>query len=254
MAQRTIVPCNVELGEFDLNNRSSISQQIAENERQYKSKNRLSWIFCWCTVVSLIAVPILCGLADLSSNAIFTISLLSFFGFWTLGIIFHSIAKKHKKEIQRLQAQQQQLDIQNNIAPIIVTPCKHYNGLPIATNSACRLTIFQDMIYFNSGSMEFKIPMDRVISMDIATKSQVEYIQKQSLSRAVAGGLLFGDVGVLLGGMPKSRAVERTESFLVITYNKGELIQFITLSEADCNKVISAVSQYVQFQRKSIEL
>lgn len=231
-----------------------IAQQIAENERLFKSRICLAWVFCGCAVVSLIAVPILCGLADLSSDTGIIITLFAFLGFSTLGIIFQSIAKGHRKEIQRLQAQQQQLNIQNNIAPIIATPSKHYSGLPIAVNSACQLTIFQDMIYFNSGTMEFKLPMERIISMDIATKSQVEYIQKQNLSRAVAGGLLFGDVGVLLGGMPQSEPVERTESFLVITYSKEETIQFITLGNLDCGKVIYAVSQYIRFQRKSFEL
>lgn len=39
-----------------------------------------------------------------------------------------------------------------------------------------------------------------------------------------------------------------------IAENEEETIQFITLGNLDCGKVIYAVSQYIRFQRKSFEL
>lgn len=231
-----------------------ISQQIAENERLFKSKTRLSWIFCGCGFLSMIAVPLLCGFAGVSANAVIAVMLLLLFTFTILGGSFQSAAKKHKKEIQRLQVQQQQLAIQNNTAPIVAVSCKHFNGLPIAAHSACRLVIFQDRLYVYSGTMEFRMPIERIISMDIATKSQVEYILKQDFSRAAVGGWLFGDVGAIIGGMPQSQEIERTEDFLVITYNKEEAIQFITLGDVDGRQVIAEASKYIRFQPKRIEL
>lgn len=212
----------------------------------------------------IVYVLLYCGLFATFIGLMIILLLNSFFGFILIipglfAIISSFVYRAKDKKIflrqQNLKAQKHIFDVKNNISPIVEDIfCKHCNGLPIGENSPCRLTIFQDMVYFYCGTMEFKIPMERVISMDIATKSQIEYIQKQSLSRAVAGGLLFGDVGALLGGMPQSKAIEKTESFLVITYRKEEAIQFVTLGNLECNKVLSAVSQYIQFQRKSIQL
>lgn len=232
-----------------------ISQQIDKQERLFKSRNRLSWIFAWCALVSMIAVPLLCGLANASVGASYATTLFSFFGFVIFGIVFQSIAKKHKKEIQRLQEQQRQLNIQNNIAPIVEdVPCKHCNGLPIGENSTCHLTVFRDTVYFNSGTMEFKIPMERVIDIGISTAVHTDYDLKSHPMRGIVGGLLLGEFGLLWGAEHKLVKTETKEYFLVIAYNKEETVQFITLGDIDCNKVLSEVDKYVKFQRRNIEL
>lgn len=237
-----------------MNNNNHISQQIAEQERLYKSRNRLSWIFGWSTIVAMIAVPLLCGLANISADTSYTATLFSFFSFFILGSVFQSIAKRHKKKIQRLQEQQRQLNVQNNIAPIIESSCKHCSGLPIGESSLCRLTIFQDMIYFNSGTMEFKLPMDRIINMGISTTSHTEYDLKAHPMRGVIGGLLLGEFGLLWGAEHELVKTETKEYFLVIAYRKDEATKFITLGDVDCKKIISTVSKYVDFQEQNVQL
>lgn len=233
-----------------------ILQQIAEQERLFKSRNRLSWIFAWCSIISMIAVPILCGLANFSTGAIYAISLLSFYGFGILGIVFQSIAKRHKKKIQQLQKQQQQLNIQNNIAPIIESSCKHCSGLPIGESSLCRLTIFQDMIYFNSGTIEFKLPMERVRSVDVLTQEQTEYVSNSNMGRIILSGLLFGELGMLISAERAVNNRERTitEENLVITYEKDGEARFIALKDLPYGQIIREIKKYVILTPTSIEL
>lgn len=232
-----------------------ILQQIAEQERLFKSRNRLSWIFGWSTIVAMIAVPLLCGLANFSTGAIYAISLLSFYGFCILGIVFQSIAKRHKKKIQQLQKQQQQLNIQNNIAPIIESSCKHCSGLPIGTNATCHLKIFQDTLYFKSGTIEFRIPMKRIRSVDVLTQEQTDTIYKEHFGRTLLARLLFGELGALISiehsGEEEITVIEKN---LVITYEKDGEAKFIVLKDLPCDKVIQEIKKYVTLTPTSIEL
>lgn len=239
-----------------MNNNNHISQQIAEQERLYKSRNRLSWIFGWSTIVAMIAVPLLCGLANISADTSYTATLFSFFSFFILGSVFQSIAKRHKKKIQRLQEQQRQLNVQNNIAPIIESSCKHCSGLPIGENSLCRLTIFRDKVYIYSGTLAFQIPMERIRSVDVLTQEQTETVFDDQFSRNLLSTLLFGELGMVISVLrpDKEKKITTTEENLVITYEKDGEAKFIALKDLPCDKIIQEIKKYVTLAPKSIEL
>lgn len=176
-------------------------------------------------------------------------------------LIIASLNKKKKKHQDELQAHQMKL---NNQIPVFESFGSHVNGLPIPTEMQIKLTVFREMIFLNNidtvggkkqfGAFEFRIPIEKLISMDVATQSQIEYIQKQSLSCAVVGALLFGDIGALLGGMPRTQAVEHTEKFFVISYESTNGIQLIVLKLPKPENAILSIKQYIPFKQKIVEL
>lgn len=205
-----------------------------------------------------------CGLTAIFIGFITYFALSPIFGcctaiLGTIALLFSFVCKARDKKNflhqQDLKLQKHIEDVQNNIAPIVEDiPCKHCNGLPIGENSLCQLTVFQDVIYLNSGTMEFQIPMERIIDIDISTTVHTDYDLKSHPMRGVIGGLLLGEFGLLWGAEHELVKTETKEYFLVIAYNKEETVQFITLGDIDCNKVLSEVNKYVKFQRKNIEL
>lgn len=163
-----------------------------------------------------------------------------FFLMWFLPVA-HNAEEKHKKEMK------------NGTAPIFESKCTHLSGLASFVAEG-NIKVFTDRVEFSAGNTHYSLPINRIVSADIMTQKQTEYITTQKLSRAVLGGLVFGDIGVLIGGAPKSEAVEITEKNLVITYTKDDDVQFIVLKNLPCNKVIRAIEQNVNLSPRHVEL
>lgn len=225
----------------------------------------MSDIFKECGRICLFVVSLFGTLA--SFFALKFSMMLIFFCFLIISIVLlvrAALQNKKKKHEDELQSH---LMKANNQIPIFEAFGVHINGLPIPPRMQIKLTVFRGMIFINNmihvdsfgiqkqfGTFEFKIPIEKLISMDVVTQSQIEYIQKQSLSRAVTGGLLFGDVGALLGGMPQSKKIEHIEKFLAISYESENKIQIIILQIPQPEKAIASTNQYISFRHKSIEL
>lgn len=66
----------------------------------------------------------------------------------------------------------------------------------------------------------FKIKNDKVISFDIIDKTNIETKKKSVLARGIAGDILFGPVGAVLGGMSGAKAdiKQKNEYFLNLGY------------------------------------
>lgn len=66
----------------------------------------------------------------------------------------------------------------------------------------------------------FRLNADKIITMDVITEKNIEEKQKSVFGRGVAGAVLFGEIGLLLGGLSgtgkKQRAVN--DYFFVISY------------------------------------
>lgn len=138
--------------------------------------------------------------------------------------------EKHEKEVAK------------GTVPIFESNCTHISGLASFTAEG-KIRIYVDRIHFTVAGTHYELPLERIRSADILTQKQTEYITTQKLGRAVLGGLIFGDIGALIGSMPKSTAIETTEENLVISYTKEDNIEFIVLKNLPCNKVIHAIEQ-----------
>lgn len=104
---------------------------------------------------------------------------------------------------------------------------KHVNGLPIAENQVCKVVSYPDKYEITASGVSFNLPKDRVT--DICIKTDVE-IQKQAVSSiggAVAGAVLFGPLGAIIGGRAKDRKVKTTSKYLIFTYMKDEEVKYI---------------------------
>lgn len=88
----------------------------------------------------------------------------------------------------------------------------HLQGLPqVPKNANCRLSVEDHALkiehmtggLFSNKNVEatYRIPLDRLISMDVVSEADIKEKSKSVLGRGVAGALVFGPVGALLGGM-----------------------------------------------------
>lgn len=169
------------------------------------------------------------GVSDSEMFTLF-LSLLIGIVFLISTVVSLPYAIKESKKTREVEKQREmQLKYTNQI-PLYSGSLEHRSGLPVAPGINCKLTVFNDRIDIMCSGGTFNIPKERVLAFDSLDEKQLEYVSKQSISKALAGGMLLGGVGAILGGMPKVSAREYKTPYLAIIYKaKDQEINSIVL-------------------------
>ncbi len=123
--------------------------------------------------------------------------------------------KKRKQEIKELKDQ----------GLTIRTTLHHVNGLPIAENLLCEIFSYPDRIEFKAGTTNINLARNKITDMCIKTDTEIQNQAISSVGGAIAGGVMFGALGAIIGGRAKTKKVKNITQYLIITYTdtKGEL-------------------------------
>ncbi|MEC0234463.1 hypothetical protein P4H71_09005 [Paenibacillus kribbensis] len=110
----------------------------------------------------------------------------------------------------------------------------HVNGLPLAENTICQLNVVSDKLTIVSGSSEFKLNLDQLRAADYKMDVEISQIVESSALKGMAGGLLFGPVGAIIGSMPGSKEKRAVTGYLILNYlrSNGELASLLFSDEA----------------------
>ncbi len=100
---------------------------------------------------------------------------------------------------------------------------KHVSGLPLAANVKCTIRSYPDSFEFSSGSMKFVLEKSKITDVSIKTDWGIRKQYVSSAGGAVAGGMLFGPLGALIGGRTKNKASIEANGYLIITYISDEI-------------------------------
>ena len=144
-------------------------------------------------------------------------------GVLTLFIIFcvrmfvvTSKAKKEgKKEMKNLK----------NQGLSVYAAFHHVNGLPLAENLLCEVFSYPDRIEFKAGTTNIKLAREKITDMCLKFDTEIQNQAVSSIGGAIAGGVMFGTLGAIIGGRAKNKKVKTTTQYLIITYTgeQGEL-------------------------------
>lgn len=116
----------------------------------------------------------------------------------------------------------------NNFEGIIIyTAFHHVNGLPIPENVLCEVFSYPDRIDFKSGTTEIKLPKEKITDISIKTDTEIQQQLVSSAGGAIAGAMLFGSLGAIIGGRVKTKKVKTTTNYLIITYKSENELKYI---------------------------
>lgn len=135
------------------------------------------------------------------------------------------------------------------------------SGLELPPETACTVAYYPDRITISAMNQNFSLRHDRI--KDVSTKTVTE-IQKQYVSSAggaVAGGLVFGPLGALIGGRTKTKYDQRDTRFIIFTYADsadGQKLQYIVFRysafDSSVKKFLSAYKEQNQGFSIDVEL
>lgn len=123
--------------------------------------------------------------------------------------------KERKKKIQNLK----------NQGLTVCAEFHHVNGLPLAENLLCEVLSYPDRIEFKAGTTSIKLTREKITDMCMKVDTEIQNQAVSSVGGAIAGGVMFGTLGAVIGGRTKNKKVETTIPYLIITYTgeQGEL-------------------------------
>jgi len=149
-----------------------------------------------------------------------------------IGAIVES-SKKRKRQKQEL--------ISSGATLYVELP--HTAGLPIAENVLCKIYSLPDRIEIKGGGTQFTLSKSKLTDVSIITDKEIQKQVVSSVGGAVAGGLLFGPVGAIIGGRAKTRTATHVRYYLIFSYEKDGSVDYITF---EATQSLSKASKFAR--------
>lgn len=186
-------------------------------------------------------------------EGVIIIILLLFFLFVAIFSMFMGIkmSKLRKKDKLEKKAKLKQLKAKEHGV------FKHTIGLPLPENTLCDVYYGEDKIIISGGGSTFNLLLSKINDITITTDDEIQKAYVSSAGGAVAGGLLFGPLGALVGGRAKQKKINQITNFLVITYEKDDepnYISFDTTNNFKAIKIVSLFQKRPKTNQKVVEL
>jgi len=120
----------------------------------------------------------------------------------------------------------------------------HAAGLGIASGEICYLNLEEENLTIFGGGTRFALSVEKITS--ISTKYDTE-VQKQLVSStggAIAGAMLFGVPGALIGGKVKEKEITTYNNFMCISYKKDDGIACILFAIKAPSDALPFITQF----------
>lgn len=102
---------------------------------------------------------------------------------------------------------------------------KHISGLPLHEGIECRVIFKDDGIVIKAekgGSQQFRLAYNKIVDFQIPCKKNVQNTMVSSAGGAVAGAMLFGAPGAMVGGRARRQEIVKFEYSFIVTYKKDD--------------------------------
>lgn len=144
--------------------------------------------------------------------------------FIVVGLILIVKKTKTKEDKQRIK---DNIDQQNRYNKLHMT-AKHQAGLPLATGAECAVGYEDDGFSFNGSGNNFSLSFNKITDICLKTDSEIQKQYVSSVGGAVAGAVVFGPLGAIVGGRAKKKTTTTVTNYLIFTYLKEESIDYIS--------------------------
>jgi len=104
----------------------------------------------------------------------------------------------------------------------------HQAGLPIANGIECTITYEDDRFNFNGSGNDFNLLFSKITDICIKTDKEIQKQHVSSIGGAIAGNMVFGPLGAIVGGRAKEKKSTTTREYLIFTYLKEGKVDYIS--------------------------
>ena len=178
-------------------------------------------------------------------EGVILIGLLLFFLFVAIFSIFMAVKISKLKKIDKLEKKNRINELDAKEYGLF----KHTIGLPLPENTMCQVYYCEDKIIVEGGGSVFNLAHSKVIDLNITSDIEIQKAYVSSAGGAVAGGLVFGPLGALVGGRAKQKKIKQVTNFLVFTYDKDGTPDYISFDTNNSYKALKMLNLFKQRPR-----
>lgn len=158
-----------------------------------------------------------------------------------------SITKKKMKTERKNKIKDKKASAYANLA--------HVNGLPIANDVSCEIFACPDHYEFVANGNTFTVSRDKVTDVSVKTDVEIEKQYVSSIGGAVAGAVIAGPLGAMVGGRAKKKESRTYTHYLIFTYVSDEEIKYISfLAYGNLTQFITDFKQHNHNNNATITL
>ncbi len=146
----------------------------------------------------------------------------------------------------------------NNLSCTLI----HLEGLPLAAQTSCIISLINDALIIETmnSKQRFELNISQVITIQQNANRQVTEKKKSVIKRGIAGNMLFGSTGAVVGGLSGlgTKEISQLVYDLTIVYttntNETNTLIFRSLNHNVCNNIIESVNCKIPEEKRNIKL
>ena len=134
---------------------------------------------------------------------------------------------------------------------------KHVYGLPFPEDTRVNIDACKDHLSFSANNVSYDLAYNKIIDACVKTDVEIRSQTTSGAGGAVAGAMLFGPLGAVIGGRPKTKNTYDFIYYLLFTYmDKNGAISYMGFQviKSDAKKLLNAIEPCIPKQKKNIEL
>ncbi|TCL35650.1 hypothetical protein EV210_111116 [Anaerospora hongkongensis] len=148
--------------------------------------------------------------------------------------LYPSEGMQGEEKVQKLPGSKAR---KKSIGATVRINAQHVSGLSIAEGAECFIYLCNNMIVFERNETSYKLLVEKIKDIVIKTDTEIQKSHVSSIGRAIAGGVLFGPLGAIVGGRSKEKTSKIESRYLIFTYDKNGEADYISF---DVTKTLDA--------------
>ena len=159
-------------------------------------------------------------------------------GLFVFAIVMYFASTRHKRKLKKIMKK-----TSKTCQATIFAAFHHLAGLPIPEDTICQVYSTPRGIEIVAKGQQFNLAKDKIIDITIKTDTEIQKQVVSSAGGAIGGAMLFGAVGALIGGRPKTKTTRKISNYLILTYQKDATSDYIGF---DVSKQKGSAQQFVR--------
>lgn len=120
------------------------------------------------------------------------------------------------------------------------------SGLPLAEKTCCSLFVNEDKLIIEAENQTFQIDINRIIAAQPKTDLEIQQEVTSSAGKAIAGALIFGPVGAIIGARTKTKKHAVVSTYLIINYINQSGDTAVLAFESANSAILKALNDKIQ--------
>jgi len=130
----------------------------------------------------------------------------------------------------------------------------HVSGLPLADGTMVTISVYGDKVEFDGSGTQITLERSRITDVSIKTETEIQTHVVSSVGGAIAGGVMFGALGAIIGGRAKTKKTAEISVFLIFTYMKGDSVEYVAFDVTESWSVAKYPKEFASIQKTKIAL